>query len=196
MRNLKVKHMEIKTKDNKEIKDAYLEYCLKELKEKGIVYIYNFNKRKENPFYEEIKELSRSQYNRLNAYIENELKKKHNSTSYIKEEKEFFVNDITRDELEEVYNILKTKDVFNKFDEENHIWYYDDRNVDIWEMYKTKDYKSIQQEIYNIIYDSIKRDYYDCVKGQMTETTYLNVIDFINDEEDNKKDFLKISKNN
>jgi hypothetical protein len=191
-----MRHTELKTKDNKEIKEAYLEYNLKELKEKGIVYIYNFNKRKENPFYEEIKELSRSQYNRLNAYIENKLKKKHNSTSYIQEEKEFFLNDITRDELEEVYNILKTKDVFNKFDEENHIWYYDDRNMDIWEMYKTKDYKSIQQEIYNIVYDSIKRDYYDCVKGIMTETTYLNIIDFINDEEDNKKEFLKISKNN
>lgn len=191
-----MRHTELKTKDNKEIKEAYLEYNLKELKEKGIVYIYNFNKRKENPFYEEIKELSRSQYNRLNAYIENKLKKKHNSTSYIQEEKEFFLNDITRDELEEVYNILKTKDIFNKFDEENHIWYYDDRNMDIWEMYKTKDYKSIQQEIYNIVYDSIKRDYYDCVKGIMTETTYLNIIDFINDEEDNKKEFLKISKNN
>lgn len=191
-----MKHTELKTKDNKKIKEAYLEYCLKELKEKGIVYIYNFNKRKENPFYEEIKELSRSQYNKINAYIENKLKKKHNSTSYIQEEKEFFLNDITRDELEEVYNILKTKDVFNKFNEENHIWYYDDRNMDIWEMYKTKDYKSIQQEIYNIIYDSIKRDYYDCVKGIMTETTYLNIIDFINDEEDNKKEFLKISKNN
>jgi hypothetical protein len=160
------------------------------------LFIYNFNNRCKHPFYEQIKDLSRSQYNRFNVYIENQLKKKNNITVYMPEQKEFFVKDLDSQEIVNIYNELKKKNLFNSNieQEENYIWYYDDRELDTALMFKDTEYKSIQQEIYNIIFNNIKANYKLCIKGIMAENTYLNVIDFINDGKTQLKDFKKISK--
>lgn len=57
------KYREIKTENGNLLFKEYLGSCIKELDNKGIVYIYNFNNRCKHPFYEQIKDLSRSQYN-------------------------------------------------------------------------------------------------------------------------------------
>lgn len=176
--------------DIKELVDEKLiPLAEKEIKEKGIFYLFIYKDKEKFTCIENPDEFTRSNWNNLNNMLISKLRKKY-AYSWNRGDCEddpiqiYFTNHYDK----EVFEKLKEKVPVNGF-----VWYYDDREIDTLDMVRETNYPSKQALLIKFIKNRVDDKYNDeFVYANEIEDIYLNLIDYINDTNEKAEEICQL----